>query len=92
MAGCPVTLPDDVTTTSLEIELRIEGSHPKNLTGRDACLIGDVIENFFGQIPVDVLRPLQDRYDRALLILEFIEDFVQKSQIQSFLRGHTYPP
>jgi hypothetical protein len=59
--------PDEVLADRMQAELRVEGRHAVDLRDRDAALPVDLGDPLTRDVAVDLLGPLQERYQAALL-------------------------
>jgi hypothetical protein len=77
-------LTDDIFAPLLQVELGIKSHDSIDLIQRGAGLFGNVFQNLAGEIPVQLLRPLQNGDQSSFSSPHFFKDFVERSQIQGF--------
>jgi hypothetical protein len=68
VAGSAQTNPGNITAPRLQVELGIKRNNSKNLAEGHFQLLSYLLEDFFGEIPIDVLGFLQDRNDSSFVV------------------------
>ena len=70
---------------SREMKLRVERGDAMNAAQRNAGLFGNEMNRLLRQVTINILRPLQDGNERALLALELFENAGEAGEIKRWL-------